>query len=105
MVTYLCLHNSVTIATYLLPEADLRIRALSAADGGGPSVAKKKSILVDPKQISLVSKSEKEKKNISGPPPPVSLLCHWGPSTYLLAQLFLRGGGANLLDGALQTIF
>ena len=33
------------------------------------------SILVDPKQISVVSKSEREKKVFRHP----SLLCHWGP--------------------------
>ena len=40
-------------------------------------------VLVDLKQISVISKSEKKNKRLSGTP----LLCHWGSSTYLLVQL------------------
>ena len=50
------------VLVLLWPEEDLRIRALSTADGGALQWHKI-SILVDPKQISLVSKSEKQKKN------------------------------------------
>ena len=42
------------------PEADLRKRALSAAYGGALEW-RKFSILVDPQQISVVSKGEKQK--------------------------------------------
>ena len=52
-------------------EADLRIRALSAADGGALQW-QKISNLVDPKQISLVSKSEKKKSS----PPRRLLACY-----------------------------
>ena len=69
-------------------------------------MTKKKSILVDPKQISLVSKSEKEKK-ISAPPPPVMPLgpfdilacttlfkcvCVWGGGGY---KQYSKGGGLS----------
>ena len=54
------------------------------------------SILVDPKQITVVSKSEKKRfyALLSH-----LLLCHWGPSTYFLMQILLRLVGPNLFGG------
>ena len=60
------------------PEVDLRKRALSAAYGVPfRGVEFEISLLEDPRQISVVSKSEKKKKSVYG---------HWVPSlTYLFA--------------------
>ena len=75
--------------------ADLRKRSLLAAYSRALQWHRI-SILVDPKQISVASKREKQKKRFSASP----LLCHWGP--LFLTCVFLWG--SNLFGGALQTI-
>ena len=78
--------------------------ALSAASGSG-------SILLDPKQVSVVSKSEKQKKKkkkLSGRPRRgAPLLCYWGSLTLLVAcaTFTLFDGGPDLFGGARPTIY
>ena len=99
----LCLKEYICIN--VTPEADLRIRALSAH-----TVWVLQwhifSIFVDPKQISVVSKSEKKKKILCSTRPPVIMPLEPFDATYFLMQIIcLRLFGPNLFGGAPQMTF